>query len=278
MKTAELLIAPDTTDSCVTVLKYEHGELRERQDQVAEEVPIAMIYNGISHAVMLATPDNLTDFALGFSLCEGILSKPGDLYDIEIVERVNGIELQMEIATENFVHLKERRRSMAGRTGCGLCGSESLEHAIRMPRRIQGPAVTFDADAIYRAQRELQSQQALQGRTGATHASAWADIDGKILLVREDVGRHNALDKLIGALTQQQLPRKGFVLTSSRASYEMVQKTASADIPMLVAISAPTGLAIRMAEGCGLTLVGFARKEQHVVYSGAERLLHKELA
>ncbi|MFJ5445815.1 formate dehydrogenase accessory sulfurtransferase FdhD [Methylobacillus methanolivorans] len=277
MKAPAFLIEAEATDSCVTVLKYEHGELQERQDQVAEEVPIAMIYNGISHAVMLATPDDLTDFALGFSLCEGILSSPQDLYGVDIVERVNGIELQMEISTERFVHLKERRRSMAGRTGCGLCGSESLDQAIRVPRKIQATEITFDAAAIYRAQRELQAQQALQGRTGATHATAWADREGQVLLVREDVGRHNALDKLIGALAEQALPRDGFVLTSSRASYEMVQKAASADIPMLVAISAPTGLAIRMAQGCGLTLVGFARKEQHVVYSVAERLLHKEL-
>ncbi|MFL9608878.1 formate dehydrogenase accessory sulfurtransferase FdhD [Methylobacillus sp. Pita2] len=278
MNASEFLIEAEATDSSVTVLKYKHGELHELQDQVAEEVPIAMIYNGISHAVMLATPDDLTDFALGFSLCEGILSDPKELYGIDIVERVNGIELQMEIASENFVHLKERRRSMAGRTGCGLCGSESLDQAIRVPRRIQAADITFDAEAIYRAQRELQAQQALQGRTGATHASAWADREGKVLLVREDVGRHNALDKLIGALAERQLSREGFVLTSSRASYEMVQKAASADIPMLVAISAPTGLAIRMAQGCGMTLVGFARKEQHVVYSVAERLLHKELA
>lgn len=277
MKAPAFLIEAEATDSCVTVLKYEHGELQERQDQVAEEVPIAMIYNGISHAVMLATPDDLADFALGFSLCEGILSSPQDLYGVDIVERVNGIELQMEISTERFVHLKERRRSMAGRTGCGLCGSESLDQAIRVPRKIQATEITFDAEAIYRAQRELQAQQALQGRTGATHATAWADREGQVLLVREDVGRHNALDKLIGALAEQALPRDGFVLTSSRASYEMVQKAASADIPMLVAISAPTGLAIRMAQGCGLTLVGFARKEQHVVYSVAERLLHKEL-
>lgn len=278
MNASEFLIEAEATDSRVTVLKYQHGELRELQDQVAEEVPVAMIYNGISHAVMLATPDDLTDFALGFSLCEGILSDPKELYGIDIVERVNGIELQMEIASENFVHLKERRRSMAGRTGCGLCGSESLDQAIRVPRRIQAADITFDAEAIYRAQRELQAQQALQGRTGATHASAWADREGKVLLVREDVGRHNALDKLIGAIAERQLSHEGFVLTSSRASYEMVQKAASADIPMLVAISAPTGLAIRMAQGCGLTLVGFARKEQHVVYSVAERLLHKELA
>lgn len=278
MNASEFLIEAESTDSRVTVLKYEHGELRELQDQVAEEVPVAMIYNGISHAVMLATPDDLVDFALGFSLCEGILSDPKELYGIDIVERVNGIELQMEIASESFVHLKERRRSMTGRTGCGLCGSESLDQAIRVPHRIQTADITFDAEAIYRAQRELQTQQALQGRTGATHASAWADREGKVLLVREDVGRHNALDKLIGAIAERQLSREGFVLTSSRASYEMVQKTASADIPMLVAISAPTGLAIRMAQGCGLTLVGFARKEQHVVYSMAERLLHKELA
>ncbi|SNR93904.1 FdhD protein [Methylobacillus rhizosphaerae] len=278
MKHTEFLIDSDSTDSTITALKYANGQLREVEDRVAEEVPVAMIYNGISHAVMLATPADLADFALGFSLCEGILSSASDLYGIEIVQRVNGIELQMEIASENFAHLKERRRSMAGRTGCGLCGSESLDQAIRFPNRIQAQDIHFDAEVIYLAQRNMQALQALQGRTGATHACAWVNPEGEVLMVREDVGRHNALDKLIGARARQSSHAPGFVLTSSRASYEMVQKTASAHIPMLVAISAPTGLAIRMAEGCGLTLVGFARKEQHVVYSCAERLLHKELA
>ncbi|MCB5191542.1 formate dehydrogenase accessory sulfurtransferase FdhD [Methylobacillus arboreus] len=278
MKQTEFLIESEATDSAITALKYEDGQLREVEDRVAEEVPVAMIYNGISHAVMLATPDDLADFALGFSLCEGILSSARDLYDMEIVHRVNGIELQMEIASENFLHLKERRRSMAGRTGCGLCGSESLDQAIRIPNRIQAHDIHFDAEAIYLAQRNMQTLQALQGRTGATHACAWVNPEGEVLMVREDVGRHNALDKLIGARARQQQQTAGFVLTSSRASYEMVQKAASADIPMLVAISAPTGLAIRMAQGCGVTLVGFARKQQHVVYSCPERLLHKELA
>lgn len=282
MKPANFLIESALTDSTVTVFKYEHGRLSEREDNVAEEVPIAMIYNGISHAVMLATPDDLEDFALGFSLCEGILSSASDLYGIDIVERVNGIELQMEIATEQFQNLKQRRRSMTGRTGCGLCGSESLDQAIRMPQAIDAPDMVFAAESIYLAQRNLHSHQQLQGRTGATHASAWVSPEGEILLVREDVGRHNALDKLLGAMAKQGLSREGFLLTSSRASYEMVQKAASANIAMLVAISAPTGLAIRMAQGCGLTLVGFARKEQHVVYSCPERLQHltesKELA
>ena len=278
MKQSAFLIEGESTDSTVTVLKYEDGQLRQLEDRVAEEVPVAMIYNGISHAVMLATPDDLTDFALGFSLCEGILSSAKDLYDMEVVQRVNGIELHVEIASENFQHLKERRRSMTGRTGCGLCGSESLDQAIRIPNPIQAQDIQFDAEVIYLAQRNMQALQALQGRTGATHACAWVSPTGEVLMVREDVGRHNALDKLIGARARQGQQTPGFVLTSSRASYEMVQKAASANIPMLVAISAPTGLAIRMAQGCGVTLVGFARKQQHVVYSCPERLLHKELA
>jgi len=277
------MAASEATTGIYPVLKWNDGHIEDRNDCVAEEVPVAMVYNGISHAVMLATPQDLADFALGFSLSEGILSSPEELYDVEIVPQEKGIELHMQVAAERFQHLKERRRSMSGRTGCGLCGSESLEQAMRIPESLNSAKVVNIADriqsqSIYLAQQNIYKQQQLQTLTGATHASAWVRPDGSIAMLREDVGRHNALDKLIGARAYQRDTQAGFVLTTSRASYEMVQKVASAGISMLVAISAPTGLAIRIARDCGVTLVGFARNNQHVVYSRPDRILHKELA
>ncbi|HSH71956.1 MAG TPA: formate dehydrogenase accessory sulfurtransferase FdhD [Methylophilaceae bacterium] len=254
------------------------GEVESLSDCIAEEVPVALIYNGISHAVMLATPQDLSDFALGFSLSEGILSSPSELYDIEVVNQPKGIELHLDIASGSFAQLKERRRSMTGRTGCGLCGAESLEQALRLPETVINSDQQFEPEAIFKALKAIQDKQVLQGMTGATHASAWVKPDGEIVMVREDVGRHNALDKLLGARAKVNPEESGFVLTTSRASYEMVQKVAVANIAMLVAISAPTGLAIRIAQSCGITLVGFARSHQHVIYSRADRILHKELA
>lgn len=245
-------------------------------DCVAEEVPIAMVYNGISHAVMLASPGHLEDFALGFSLAEGILRSREDLYGLEIVPQVDGIALEMEIASECMLSLKQRRRSMAGRTGCGLCGTENLAHAIRLPQQTLPVTGRYSPQAIQRAITALQSQQRLQAMTGATHACAWADRHGEVLLVREDVGRHNALDKLAGALAAQKMTvnegQQGFVVTTSRASVEMVQKAYAMSASLLVAISAPTGLAVRIAETCGMTLVGFARPGQFVIYAHAERI------
>ena len=278
----EPLIAA-TASTSYQVLRYDDGHIEQRDDCIAEEVPVALVYNGVSHAVMLATPQDLRDFALGFSLSEGILEHAHDLYDLEIVHQPKGIELQMQIASERFMQLKQRRRSMSGRTGCGLCGAESLEQAMRIPASVAqiAPRVPssdyISSHAIYLALQNIRDQQQLQGLTGATHACAWVNPDGSISLLREDVGRHNALDKLLGARAWHADTSAGFVLTSSRASYEMVQKVASAGITMLVAISAPTGLAIRIAQTCGVTLVGFARKQQFVVYSHAQRILHKEV-
>jgi FdhD protein len=251
--------------------KWKSGQLSQLEDVVAEEVPVALIYNGISHAVMLATPRDLEDFALGFSLAEGILSQPKELYSIDVVNRSNGIELRMEIATERFHQLKEKRRSMTGRTGCGLCGAESLAQALRLPDPVIQAQQAFSSAAILKALAEAPKKQPLQAETGATHASFWVSPEGDIEMAREDVGRHNALDKLLGAKAKAD-NKSGFVLTTSRASYEMVQKSAVAGVAMLVAISAPTGLAIRMAEQCGITLVGFARPEQYVVYTHPQRI------
>ena len=243
------------------------------QDAIAEEVPVALVYNGISHAVMLATPQDLADFALGFSLSEGIIKTPSEMYDIEIVTETNGISIQIDIATERFSGLKEVRRTLTGRTGCGLCGTDSLEHAIKLLSPLNNVNFCVQPDALLTAYRNMPSHQALQAVTGATHASAWVSLQGEILLVREDVGRHNALDKLIGALAKYSVDMTtGFVLTTSRASYEMVQKTVSAGVQLLAAVSAPTGLAIRMAEHSGLTLVGFLRDKSYVIYSHVDKI------
>lgn len=242
------------------------GSSAERlEDSIAVEMPVALVYNGISHAVMMATPDDLEDFALGFSLTEGILQAPEELYGLEVREQATGIAVHLEIATQRFMELKQRRRSLAGRTGCGLCGTESLEQAIRPIAPVVAPVVADGA--IQHALEALRWHQPLQRETGATHGAAWCELGGSVRLAREDVGRHNALDKLIGALVSSRFtPLEGFVLVSSRASYEMVQKCASAGIGCLVAVSAPTSLAIEQARQAGLKLVGFARTGRHVIY------------
>ena len=254
-----------------TVTRHLSNEIETNIDTLAEEVPIALVYNGISHAVMLATPQDLEDFALGFSLSEGILDSPADLYGIEISEQANGLALQMEVATSCFQRLKEKRRNMTGRTGCGLCGSESLDQALRLPLSKVKQHTVISHKAISAAIANIAEHQRLQALTGATHASAWMNVQGEVSLLREDVGRHNALDKLIGAMAKKECG-PGFILTTSRASYEMVQKTVSAGRNILVAISAPTGLAIRMAQQSDLTLIGFAREQSFVIYSHAEAI------
>lgn len=273
-----LLSFNDAATAEYAVSKHQAGLVVAKIDVVAEEVPIALVYNGISHVVMLATPQDLEDFALGFSLSEGILDEPSDLYSTEIVQQELGIELHLDVAGHCFQRLKEKRRSMTGRTGCGICGSESLAQALRMPAtKLSSNAEPIAGQVIHLAFANIRQQQKLQALTGATHASAWVNNRGDVELIREDVGRHNALDKLIGAMAKKtQLDTNqvsnGFVLTTSRASYEMVQKTASAGFNMLVAISAPTGLAIRIAEQCQLTLVGFTRENSFVVYSHPENI------
>ena len=276
MKVSDDILAAQDTFGHYPVLKWEQGSLRQLEDCVAEEVPVAMVYNGVSHAVMLATPQDLEDFAVGFSLTEGIAASAADIYGIETVPQPKGVELHIELATERFHMLKERRRSMSGRTGCGLCGSESLEQAMRIPATLVDAGMQVKSEALHRALIQIRSKQQLQEITGATHACAWVNAHGEVEQLREDVGRHNALDKLIGARIRGQADNAGFVLTTSRASYEMVQKVAAVGIPMLAAVSAPTGLAIRIARKCGVTLVGFAREAQHVIYSRPERILHEE--
>lgn len=257
----------------VRIDRWRDGLVTPSEDRVANEVPVALVYNGISHAVMLVSPVDLEMFGLGFTLTEGIVADKRDLYDIEVVTRENGIELQMMIAQEAFALLKEKRRSMAGRTGCGLCGAENLAQVVRHPAPLGNGCITTPL-AFHTAFRQLTEHQPIQALTGAVHAAAWSDESGELLYAQEDVGRHNALDKLIGVLATHNVDvNRGFIVVTSRASYEMVQKAASFGISILAAISAPTGLAIDLANETGLTLIGFARHDSHVVYANPQRIL-----
>ncbi|GAA0685735.1 formate dehydrogenase accessory sulfurtransferase FdhD [Vreelandella titanicae] len=236
-----------------------------QEDLLALERPVALVYNGISHAVMMASPTNLEEFALGFSLSEGILANVDECYDLDIHEQPQGLTIHLTIASQRMAELKQRRRSLTGRTGCGLCGTEALEQAIRPIPHVMAPPLS-DA-AIQRSLRELSAHQPLQAATGASHGAAWCDVWGNIRQLREDVGRHNALDKLIGALAHEASPLgEGFALVTSRASYEMVHKCASAGIGALVAVSAATALAVEQAQASGLLLAGFARPGRHLIY------------
>jgi len=254
------------------VLRRHGGQVAEANDLVAAEVPVALAYNGRAFAVMMATPGDLEDFALGFSLSEGIVAQVDELQIESIDASLEGVSIALAIPPSRAAALEQRNRNLQGRSGCGICGTASIEAVLRPPPPV-GDGIAIAADALDRALRELQARQPLNAATGATHAAGWADAGGRIARVREDVGRHNALDKLIGAMLRAgDDPQSGFAVVTSRASYEMAMKAAQAGMPLLAAISAPTALAIALADSAGLTLVGFARDHGHVVYSHAWRL------
>ena len=240
---------------------------------LADEVPVALVLNGISHAVMMATPFHLEDFALGFALTEGLVDQAAQIYGVEVIEQPQGIELQIDIAAQCEVRLKERKRSMTGRTGCGLCGTDSLEQVkLALP---QAPEVGVDTQAMQRAHAGLRALQPLKLQTGATHAAAWSDASGVIHIVREDVGRHNALDKLIGAMSKARVDAtQGFMCITSRASFEMVQKTLKSGAGALTAVSAPTRLAVDIAQSHNLLLAGQVRGDSFTAYSYPHRFIH----
>ena len=241
-------------------------------DSIASEVPVALTYNRVSYVVMMATPTDLEDFAVGFSITEGLVGSVDDISGIRIIPRQDGIELALTISEEWFDRLSTRRRNMAGRTGCGLCGAENIEQALRDPRPVSR-FLSVSHSALQIAVSDLENHQPLQALTGATHGAAWCGADGTIIRLREDVGRHNALDKLIGSLFRDGFDSSsGFALVSSRASYEMVYKTAAAGIEMVMAVSAPTTMAVEFARNSGLTLVGFARPGRHNIYTFPERI------
>lgn len=256
-----------------SVVRWRDGKRQVVDDWLTEEVPVALEFNGISHAVMLATPNDLDDFALGFGLAEGIFDTAADLYGSDVVTRPEGITVSMEIASRNFARLKERRRTLAGRTGCGICGTENLSEVMR-PLPSAPIGLVVEAVALSRAMRDMGEHQLLCRATGAVHAAAWCALDGRVQLLREDVGRHNALDKLIGAMAKQGVLRtSGFIAVTSRASVEMVQKAAIAGSSLLAAVSAPTQLAVDTAASIGMTLVGLVRRGDMVIYSHPERVL-----
>lgn len=261
----------DRADVTVTEWRHDHGESLTQGDTVAEEWPVALVYNGISHVVMMATPTDLAAFALGFSLTEGIIQRPAELYDWHLVHEPQGTRIELRISAQRFAELKQQRRNLTGRTGCGLCGAESLEQAIRSVQSLPYSPLP-EATAIQAAVAQLSQHQPLQNSTGASHGAAWCNTAGELLATREDVGRHNALDKLIGHWVGWGNGfDQGFALISSRASFEMVQKSAAVGIRTLVAVSAPTALAIQHARAANMNLVGFARPGRHVIYHQAER-------
>jgi FdhD protein len=248
------------------------GTAMDRIDVLAEETPVALVYNGISHAVMMASPADLEDFALGFSVSEGIADGKEDIGLIEPVAVEEGVEVRIELSSRAFWRLKERRRTLAGRTGCGLCGVDSLEQTVRVMEPVKAE-LKVPLDAIHHALDTLPDAQANNRATRAMHAAAFATPQGELKLVREDVGRHNALDKLIGAMLRTGLdPATGVCVITSRCSYEMVQKAVVAGFPILVAVSAPTLMARRLAEAHNLTLIALARHDSAVLVSHAERV------
>ncbi|MEX3930637.1 formate dehydrogenase accessory sulfurtransferase FdhD [Paraburkholderia phymatum] len=241
-------------------------------DHVGQEWPVALVFNGISHAVMMCTPRDLEEFAVGFAISEGIVERGAHIQDIEVGFRDGKLpyaEVQLTVVQQAFVALKEKRRALSGRTGCGVCGIESIDLLDLTPERIPdtGFLQRLAPDAIARAAKELPAHQALTKMTGGLHAAAWCDATGAIRYAFEDVGRHNALDKLIGRLVLDRVDTKdGFVFLSSRASYELVRKAARVDIPMVATISAPSSLAITIAREAGVRLVSFCRESSYVDY------------
>lgn len=239
---------------------------------IAEEVPIALVYNGRSHVVVMGTPSDLEDLAYGFTLTEAIVDDVAEIERVEVVKASHGIELQIQIPTRAAEALDQRTRGLVARTGCGLCGVETIKEAMRLPVKV-GATLDVVQTALWRAGAELSERQELNAETHTIHGAAWATADGETVFVREDVGRHNALDKVLGAVARDgRMPSAGFIVVTSRASYEMVQKTATRGIELLAAISRPTSLAIRFAEASGMTLVGLLRGRSANVYSRPDRI------
>ncbi|MDX1554729.1 MAG: formate dehydrogenase accessory sulfurtransferase FdhD [Xanthomonadales bacterium] len=248
------------------------GAAPRGSDHIAAEVPVAMTYNRHAHVVMMATPDDFEDFGLGFSLTEGIIGSASDLLSVKVLPRDGGVELAMTITEAWYDRLQTQRRNMTGRTGCGLCGAERIDQALRYPEAVEN-RVQVSHRALQRAVSDMTAHQPLQSVTGATHGAAWCDLSGEVVELREDVGRHNALDKLIGCLARAGFdPQQGFVLVSSRASYEMVYKAAAVGMEVIMAVSAPTTLAVDFAQRSGMTLVGFARPGRHNIYTFPDRI------
>lgn len=258
-------------------IQLSHGVRTDGHDQIAIETPVAIVINGISYAVMMASPEALEDFAFGFALSEGIVDHVAQIYDCDVVPHAHGYNVELRIANECFFRIKERQRQLSGRTGCGLCGISSIEELLRDLAPLDTPSGTNDTkvslSAITLASQRLRAQQALMEVTGATHAAAWCDLAGEIVVLREDVGRHNALDKVIGALARDKHhSHAGFALITSRASYELIEKCVRARIAVLAAVSGVTSLAIEVAQSSQLCLLGYTRESKTTIYTHPQRI------
>ncbi|MEX2642106.1 MAG: formate dehydrogenase accessory sulfurtransferase FdhD [Acetobacterales bacterium] len=249
------------------------GGHTEESDQVAVEAPVAFVYNCRNHAVMMATPVDLEDFAWGFSIAEGVVRKAEEVLSVRTGPKGPGYALSIEIPAERAAEVAERARNLEGRTGCGLCGIADIDRVLRpLPACRETEPVSMAA--LMEALHRLPSAQVLNRGSGALHAAAFASPEGRLLFVREDVGRHNALDKLIGAAARDGVdPESGFIVVTSRCSMEMVQKVATFGCPILIAISAPTSLAIELAERSNLTVAAFARETRLNLYTHPERII-----
>jgi FdhD protein len=264
--------SPAAVSAELPVQRWTRGALVSTTDLIAEEMPVALVYHDVPHVVMLATPADLEDYAYGFSLSEGLVASVDEIRGVEVLRGEASMDVKISVAWERFTQLLQRRRNLTGRTGCGLCGAETAEDAIRECAPVPA-GVPITAAELHAAITQLSSRQPINARTGSVHAAAWVVPGRGIQVVREDVGRHNALDKTLGALARARADfAAGYMLITSRASYEMVQKCATLGVPLLVALSAPTAFAVRLAQRTGLTLVAFARADQHVVYTHPHRL------
>ncbi|MDQ9022161.1 formate dehydrogenase accessory sulfurtransferase FdhD [Acinetobacter sichuanensis] len=249
-----------------SVEQYRDQQIFYKQEHILQEVAVALVYNGISHVVMMMTAVNLTEFAIGFSLSEGIISDLSALYAIEIQQHEEGFSIEMTISARAFALLKQQRRNMTGRSGCGLCGIESLQQ-LQLGAVVNTPFNKKWLGEIESAIDQFNDKQVLGSLTGAAHAAAWVK-DGIVIALFEDVGRHNALDKLLGYMAKHEIDvTQGFVLMSSRASYELIRKCVQFNIAMLATISAPSSLAIDLAQQAGLTLASFCREQRFSVYT-----------
>jgi FdhD protein len=253
----------------ITILHPDAAASQSGTRDIAVEVPVNIVYDNVPYAVMMMTPGDLADFAYGFSLTEGIIARREDILATRVEPVSLGLRLVVDLADRSYRHVLERRRAMTGRTGCGVCGIEELSSLPVAPRRAATPVALRPA-AVWRALAALEQHQPLNTMTRAVHAAAWVGPEGDLLCLREDVGRHNALDKLIGALLRDDVrPGSGFLLVTSRCSYEMVEKAAAFGAGALVAISAPTSLGIERARNHGITLAGIARRDAMTIFTGS---------